>query len=883
MAHQFEKALIIGNRASSTFEKSPKGEIRLHLRHGAGSRSRPATNDHRTRQVGGQGVSSATRRTERAVSYQEGDTIGIRTIPMATIEGIAGKYQGRKGPLRFGQLTIGRESTNNLSFPGDVTLSRRHALIDYQEGLCVCSDLGSTNGTFIDDVLVYSANQFVPSGSVIKCGQQSFRITYDCKVASKPTPLQQLPPVSVVSLRLNEEKPKDSASEMQSAPAKAKPEWFGAGTTLRLHGFDFVSPLVYVGESHAAPRTKGLDGEPSLIIPSRSITKPKGTYQGVVDDSVPPSYWLGAYREFDPSGRYLYLQWISEGRQGEVRRDFPYLFLCGLERRLEEVKSSTETLQIIGVIKELIQNYGDSEFLRFYAEQALRRTWAVFPEEARFDTPCVQMYEWQDQAFSWGAACLASKGFRFTVEHALQWFDAHTFIFRQRIVGQRCLEEFRSLFKVSVLERWAFGFELSESHEKVDAPFAPLNPSLGGQGKKLSKRGAKEASILLDELKALADECRDALDSMARAIGKSADPDALSRSELFLPVALVDRPEFNPRLKRALLERAGGPLTSLNSLLEDSGYGTPPLGKAEIPFFAVCSKLGYVLEPDPRFGIVREGQSHNLLIEKSRSDTSTDPNPRFAAALRTHLIALRYGMGVTFKGTPEESEIATKFSLLPGEAQRISLLQRWLDVTVFDLKRVAIAEMPADFQLIASEHLIELALRNPSPKVIGDLRSVLVTWGWNERAILARLSEVHEPAVVSRHERSTEYSLPRTEPDPTLVKASLLDMNKVNARMLETAEVQRLLANVFTEDDEGSQSPSSIPSSGALDSLLKALDPGPIESGALLAIVSPYGFTVNSAIETLNEYALDILGEPLLEGDGPFIIDSDVLSNLTHG
>jgi len=89
---------------------------------------------------------------------------------------------------------------------------------------------------------------------------------------------------------------------------------------------------------------------------------------------------------------------------------FPYLFLCGLERRLEEVKSSTETLQIIGAMKELIQNYGDSENLRFYAEQALRRTWAVFPEEARFDTPCVQIYEWQDEAFQLGNRLLGFKG-----------------------------------------------------------------------------------------------------------------------------------------------------------------------------------------------------------------------------------------------------------------------------------------------------------------------------------------------------------------------------------------------------------------------------------------------------------------------------------------
>jgi len=194
-------------------------------------------------------------------------------------------------PLRFGPIDDRpRVCETTSAFPGDVTLSRRHALIDYQEGTMRLQRLGvQPTAPLSTNVLVYSANQFVPSGSVIKCGQTIFSDHIRCKVASKPPPLQQPPPVSVVSIRLNDEKPKDSASEAQIAPSKAKPEWFGAGTTLRLHGFIFESPMVYVGESLAAPRSKGLGGEPSLIIPSRSIKKPNDRYVEVVDDSVPPS------------------------------------------------------------------------------------------------------------------------------------------------------------------------------------------------------------------------------------------------------------------------------------------------------------------------------------------------------------------------------------------------------------------------------------------------------------------------------------------------------------------------------------------------------------------------------------------------------------------
>ncbi len=48
------------------------------------------------------------------------------------------------------RVTIGRAAANEISVP-HVTVSRQHALIEYADGMFILSDLGSSNGTFLND------------------------------------------------------------------------------------------------------------------------------------------------------------------------------------------------------------------------------------------------------------------------------------------------------------------------------------------------------------------------------------------------------------------------------------------------------------------------------------------------------------------------------------------------------------------------------------------------------------------------------------------------------------------------------------------------------------------------------------------------------------
>ena len=56
---------------------------------------------------------------------------------------------GRTYPLQMGSTVIGRGDQANLRLP-DVGISRRHARLDFDGGQVVLTDLGSTNGTYLD-------------------------------------------------------------------------------------------------------------------------------------------------------------------------------------------------------------------------------------------------------------------------------------------------------------------------------------------------------------------------------------------------------------------------------------------------------------------------------------------------------------------------------------------------------------------------------------------------------------------------------------------------------------------------------------------------------------------------------------------------------------
>ncbi len=94
------------------------------------------------------------------------------STPTPTLLALDGPLTGQRFPLTQ-PLELGRES-QQVPLAFDTSASRRHTRIDPQGAQVSVSDLGSTNGTFINGQRI--TNGIAKSGDIIKVGATSFRI-----------------------------------------------------------------------------------------------------------------------------------------------------------------------------------------------------------------------------------------------------------------------------------------------------------------------------------------------------------------------------------------------------------------------------------------------------------------------------------------------------------------------------------------------------------------------------------------------------------------------------------------------------------------------------------------------------------------------------------
>lgn len=82
----------------------------------------------------------------------------------------AGPTPGKTFPLELDVITIGREAGNTIVI-NDAEVSRKHSQLTLQGGKYVLTDIGSTNGTFVNGQRITGSHVLVP-GEVISLGEQ---------------------------------------------------------------------------------------------------------------------------------------------------------------------------------------------------------------------------------------------------------------------------------------------------------------------------------------------------------------------------------------------------------------------------------------------------------------------------------------------------------------------------------------------------------------------------------------------------------------------------------------------------------------------------------------------------------------------------------------
>jgi pSer/pThr/pTyr-binding forkhead associated (FHA) protein len=112
------------------------------------------------------------------------------------LEIVEGSEAGRQLPLDS-VVDIGREPSLALHLDQDTQVSRRHARISVQGGQVVAEDLGSTNGTYVNDQPISSPRALNP-GDKVRIGLTVLELRTKQQVAARPSAVQVRPQLTAV-------------------------------------------------------------------------------------------------------------------------------------------------------------------------------------------------------------------------------------------------------------------------------------------------------------------------------------------------------------------------------------------------------------------------------------------------------------------------------------------------------------------------------------------------------------------------------------------------------------------------------------------------------------------------------------------------------------
>jgi predicted component of type VI protein secretion system len=108
-----------------------------------------------------------------------------------TLEIVEGAQAGRQVQLES-VVDIGRDTSLPLHLDDDAQVSRRHARVTAQGGQAVVEDLGSTNGTYVNDQPIHSPRPIGP-GDQIRIGLTVIELRSAQQVQARPSAVQARP------------------------------------------------------------------------------------------------------------------------------------------------------------------------------------------------------------------------------------------------------------------------------------------------------------------------------------------------------------------------------------------------------------------------------------------------------------------------------------------------------------------------------------------------------------------------------------------------------------------------------------------------------------------------------------------------------------------
>ncbi|MBX2991469.1 MAG: TerB N-terminal domain-containing protein [Bacteroidetes bacterium] len=631
-------------------------------------------------------------------------------------------------------------------------------------------------------------------------------------------------------------------------------------------------------------------------------------------------YWP-SYNRIAPEDRAMYLAWLAGGRSDpSISIGYVFLFFYGLERRLlVDAKTSeqakAEAPAIIAEVERLTELYGENSSFHSYASKfAEVCQYLYMPESTQIRPPEKAWTSGYPLSLKTALSEFAMDNKPIPPEWALSWLE-NSLEFYPRTPARRCRAEFIRLFQIRYRSEFGAGLIIKPNKTPLRFEYRPASSAFQAPVV-LEAKDAPDITALkwpLIKLKEIAEKCTDELDAYSRYLGKNAEP-TLSALGL-LPAELLAGSQAPQLLRlRAWLASSLGNETltvvEAKTLLEIfSLLNQAKFQKSDALTIAqLLAKLGYGLEPDPRFTSDPIETDGKCVLFKAEGVLPSAPTEAYkTASLIMRLCATVVSADGTV--TPAEEQILERhiesvLDLSTPERERLSAYLQWLMRVSPDLtglkKRLSTWSIPQRQSAVRLMLLVANADNRIDPAEVKILTRIYKLLELDPDTLFSDLHAAQTrpdelPATILQPD--TESS-GRSIPKPSVVSKSgrpsgvALSVEAIERTLRETHQVQQLLASVFVEEEVDRVSmPAPARTSAERKSVL-GLDPthsslltrllmkSDWSRDDLESLCSEYHVLPDGAIETINTAAIEKHGDLLFDLSDSLQLNQDIAKEV---
>ena len=705
-------------------------------------------------------------------------------------------------------------------------------------------------------------------------------------------------------------------------PSRMSASWVPPGQSVRVGRWVIPDGMVYVGEN--LPRVSGHGTEPALIVPSAECAPPTAASR---EDF---GYWP-SYLALTPEKRAAYLNWLAGGRKDpDAVLGWPFLFLYGIERRLlhdfqRDPAVAYEVPILLREVERLLAIYGpQSGSFQSYAG-GLIDFWRVYSQSGPFyaaEPPLEFRYE-VPLVVKAALGQLVAEEKPIPARWALAWLMGSP-IARFRTPAKRCRDEFIALFVRRYEQRYGAGMRLRRNKTLLRIEYKPASASFGGPVEVVARQNGEtlpdvtRATRPLLPLMKLADECTDALDAYSRALGPSPTRDRQLRAIAFLPAELevsLEGPVAGVAAWLAAKVTGEMVLVRGDELIRQwLGTSGDKLGAQDARALGtVFERLGYGVEPDPRFGGEAIRASGQVALFRLPQGASAQPTSAYVVMSLWLRLATHVALADGHFDQQEEALLHKRINDMSDAddvtRRRLHAHLEWLVVEKPGLRGLAkrVGGLPFADKRRIGQLVVAMAGADGriDPSEVATLTRIYKLLGLDETGLFEDIHELQAagnevatrgPVRVREASPSTGFAIPQSG-DANTGGGFELDMDKIRRKEAESRAVAELLSNIFEDDDEPSVVPpeaEEAPDSVEPVAIVQTtnVDRGLLEELASKAswaradfdaLVQRYGMMPNAAVDSINEFAIECTGDPVLIVEGDVVeVDADIMHELMN-